>query len=90
MNWPKTPRLRELMTAAAKRLTMPLFLIQAANDYSIRPTLELAEALKDSDQVVWSKIFPAFGINEMEGHLLESRGGQLWAADVHKFLERYL
>jgi dienelactone hydrolase len=90
MNWPRTPRLREFMTEAAHRVAMPLFLVQAANDYSIRPTLELAESLKDTGRVVWSKIFPSFGINEMEGHLLESRGSQLWAEDVHRFLERYL
>ena len=39
---------------------------------------------------MWSKIYPAFGINPNEGHLFESRGAQIWAADVRHFLERYL
>jgi hypothetical protein len=78
------------MIAAAARIAMPLFLIQAANDYSIRPTRELAASLADSPRPVWSRIYPAFGINPMEGHLLESRGAMIWGDDVRLFLERYL
>jgi hypothetical protein len=39
---------------------------------------------------VWSKIFPAFGVTPLEGHLLESQGAILWSADVRRFLERHL
>lgn len=90
MNWDKGENLRKRMTEAAHRVVSPLFLIQAANDFSIRPTLELAEALKDHPTPVRSKIYPAFGMDSMEGHSLESRGQLLWADDVHRFLERYL
>lgn len=90
MNWDRAPALREAMIAAAAKVTMPLFLIQAANDYSIRPTPELAASLKDSLHPVESKVYPAFGINPNEGHLFESRGAQLWAEDVRCFLERWL
>ena len=34
-----------MLEAMAQRLTQPIFLIQAANDYSIRPTLELAASV---------------------------------------------
>jgi dienelactone hydrolase len=90
MNWDRTPRLRELMLAAAQRLTQPVFFIQAENDYSIRPTRELAASLEGTGKIVWSKVYPPFGANPMEGHLLESRGAPIWSADVHRFLERYL
>lgn len=90
MNWDRTPRLRALMTEAGHRVRCPLFLIQAQNDYSIRPTLELAEALGGTARPVWSRVYPAFGINPMEGHLFESRGATLWAEDVKRFLECYL
>jgi dienelactone hydrolase len=90
MNWDRTPRLRESMIAAAARVTMPLFLIQAANDYSIRPTKEIAESLKDSGRVVWSKIYPDYGFLPWEGHLFESTGQRFWAPDIHRFLELYL
>jgi dienelactone hydrolase len=90
MNWDRAAILRAGMTAAAAQVTMPLFLIQAENDYSIRPTLELAASLKDSPRPVESRVYPAFGINPNEGHLFESRGAQLWSEDVRRFLERWL
>ena len=89
MNWDRTPALRELMTSAALRLSMPVFFIQAENDYSIRPTRELAAAL-EGKKVMQSRVFPVFGVNHHEGHLLESRGPTVWAADVRRFLERHL
>jgi len=90
MNWDRTPGLRRLMTEAALRLTMPVFFIQAANDYSIRPTIELAAALEGTSKVMQSRVFPAFGVNSHEGHLLESQGPTVWRTDVRRFLERYL
>jgi hypothetical protein len=35
-------------------------------------------------------VFPAFGVNAHEGHLLESQGPTVWSAEVRRFLERYL
>lgn len=90
MNWDRAPLLRETLLAAAARLTMPIFLIQAANDYSVRPTLELGAALAAMGKIAQAKIYPAFGVNHHEGHLLESRGPTIWAKDVHQFLERHL
>jgi dienelactone hydrolase len=90
MNWDRTPTLRQLMTDAARRLTMPVFFIQAANDHSIGPTRELPRALAGRGQIVQHRIYPAFGVNAHEGHLLESRGSVIWAADVRHFLECHL
>jgi dienelactone hydrolase len=90
MNWDRTPGLRKLMLDAAQKLTAPIFFIQAENDYSIRPTIELAASLAGTRKVVESKIYPAFGANNHEGHLLESRGPAVWAEDVRHFLERHL
>jgi dienelactone hydrolase len=90
MNWDRTPALRRLMTDAARRLAMPVFFVQAANDYSIRPTRELAAALEGTGKIVEARIFPAFGVNAHEGHLLERSGSAVWGAAVRRFLERYL
>lgn len=90
MNWDNTPRLRDLMLTAAKRVSVPLFLLQAENDYSIRPTKELAASLAGSATPVWSKIYPPYGFLPWEGHLVESTGQHIWAPDVHRFLELYL
>ena len=90
MNWDRTPGLRHRMTDAALRLTMPVFFIQAANDYSIRPTIEIAAALEGTGKIVQSRVYPPFGINAHEGHLLESSGPVVWGADLRRFLERHL
>lgn len=90
MNWDRTPALRELMTQAALRLSMPVFFIQAANDYSIRPTMELSRAVAATGKWMEGRVFPRFGVNAHEGHLLESRGPTIWAAQVRRFLERHL
>lgn len=90
MNWDRAPGLRKLMLDAAARLTMPVFFIQAENDYSIRPTRELTASLEGTGKIAQSKVYPAFGVNAHEGHLLESRGPMIWAADVRHFLERHL
>jgi dienelactone hydrolase len=90
MNWEAAPGLRAIMLAAAARLTMPVFFIQAENDYSIGPTRELPAAAAAAGKIVQSRIFPAFGVNAHEGHLLERSGPTVWAADVRRFLERHL
>jgi dienelactone hydrolase len=90
MNWDRTPALRAMMTEAARRLVVPVFFLQARNDYSVRPTLELAAELANTGQIVQSRVYPEFGVNHYEGHLLESRGPTVWAPDVRHFLERHL
>ncbi len=90
MNWDRTPRLRQLMTEAALRLQRPMFFIQAATDYSIRPTVELAAALAGAGKEIQSKVYPEYGFNRDEGHLFESTGQLLWGPDVRQFLERWL
>ena len=90
MNWEIAPLLREYLLSEAAKLTQPIFFAQAENDFSIRPTLELAESAKKAGKVVYHRIYPAFGLTHMEGHLLCGQGGQVWAEDIRWFLEKYL
>jgi dipeptidyl aminopeptidase/acylaminoacyl peptidase len=90
MNWERTPALRARMLAAARELSHPIFFIQAANDYSIGPTLALAQSLEGAGKVVESRIYPQWGLTPEEGHLFESRGAQIWGTEVRRFLERWL
>jgi len=90
MNWEVAPLLRGYLLSEAARLTQPIFFAQAENDFSIRPTLELAESAKRAGKEVYSKMYPPFGLTHMEGHLLCGEGGQVWAEDIRWFLEKYL
>ncbi len=90
MNWDRAPVLRQTMIDAALALTQPIFLIQAANDYSTAPTLELAASLGKAGKPHQAKVFPGFGASHDEGHFFERLGPQVWGPDIRGFLERYL
>ena len=90
MNWDRTPGLRALMHAAAGRLTQPVFFLQAANDYSVRPTHELAAGLDGSGKVVRAKVFADLGLTRDEGHFLYRDGTAIWGPEVRDFLEDHL
>ncbi len=90
MNWERTPLLRETMLSAARRLAVPLYLIQAENDYSTAPTREIATELQRLGKVHQAKVFPAFGLTADEGHLFAGNGAMIWAREVRAFLGRWL
>lgn len=90
MNWERTEHLRELLHTAAAQLTQPIFFLQADNDYSTRPTVELAAGLEGTGKVVRSRVYPALGLSKDEGHFLYRDGTLLWGPDVHDFLEEHL
>jgi carboxymethylenebutenolidase len=90
MNWEIAPALREKMLDAARTAVPPIFFIQAANDYSAAPTPALALARAAVGKPVQSTVYPPFGSNPEEGHLLERSGFAIWARDVQRFLERHL
>jgi dienelactone hydrolase len=90
INWDHTPGLRSLMLDAAARVACPIFFIQAATDYSTRPTVELAAAARAAGVTVAEKVFQAWGLTHDEGHLFERNGPHVWGPDVRRFLERWL
>ncbi len=90
MNWDRNPAIAEFMVQAARKVQMPILFAQAANDFSIRPTQELAAALEGTTVRYSAMIYPAFGHTPYEGHFLAGRGAQLWGPDVRRFLEKHL
>ncbi len=90
MNWEIAVNLKTFLLNEAEKLTKPIFFAQAENDFCIAPTTALAEAAKRFNPSVFQKIFPPFGITNMEGHFLCGQGGPVWQDDIHWFLEKYL
>lgn len=90
MNWDRNPVIAAHMVEAAKQVKMPIFFAQAANDFSVRPTREIAEALTATQVPFQAKIYPAFGHTPYEGHFLAGRGAQVWGPDMRHFLEKHL
>ena len=90
MNWDRNPSIAAYMVEAAKKVRIPIFFAQAANDFSVRPTQEIAAALTGTDVPFEAKIYPAFGHTPNEGHFLSSRGPLVWGPDMRRFLEKNL
>jgi dienelactone hydrolase len=90
MNWEIAPRLKAYLLEQIERLTQPIYFAQAENDFSVGPTRELTNAAKGAGKTVFGKIYPPFGLTQMEGHLLCGQGAPVWAEDIRWFLEKYL
>jgi dienelactone hydrolase len=90
MNWDRNSLLVERLLRAVVATTRPLFLAQAENDFSLRPTIEMRDVLKRAGRAHVARIYPPFGATSMEGHYLAGRGSQIWSEDVRHFLERHV
>jgi dienelactone hydrolase len=88
--WRGSPDLRARLLAAASRATIPVFFLQAANDYDLTPNRVLSEEVRRAGQSVEIKTYPAFGFNAQEGHSFCWRGVNIWGPDVLNFIKSNL
>jgi carboxymethylenebutenolidase len=85
--WRGSPDLRTRLMAAASRATIPVFFLQAENDYDLTPNRVLSEEVRRTGQSVKIKTYPTFGSSAQEGHSFCWRGMNIWGPDVLKFIE---
>ena len=90
MTWRESPDLRARLTAAASKATIPVFFLQAENDYDLMPNRVLSEEVRKTGKSVETKIYPAFGFGPRDGHSFCWRGMNIWGPDVLKFIEANL
>jgi dienelactone hydrolase len=91
MSW--NPVLAERLKEAVRHARAPVFLIQAANDYSIEPSKVLGAELDQRGAPNHAKLYPAFGTTTQQGHgAFGSRaaGIAIWSPDVLAFLKGLL
>lgn len=84
-NWQHSPDLRARMTQAVQHSQMPIFFIQAKNDYDVSPSRDLASAMDKSAKPHAIQIFPSFGKSNQEAHEFCVHGGEIWAPQVFSF-----
>ena len=89
-NWQHSPDLRLRMTQAVQHSQMPIFFIQARNDYDVSPSRDLAAAMEKSSKPHALQIFPAFGKSNQDAHEFCIHGGEIWAPQVFSFLTQAL
>jgi len=88
MTWGGSTEIQERLIAAVTRATVPVFLIQAENDYNLAPSRALAAALERAGKRYQAKIYPPYGTTAEDGHGgFCGRGVEVWGGDVLSFLE---
>lgn len=88
--WRGSSSLRSRLTAAATKATMPVFFLQAENDYDLTPNRVLSEEVRKSGKPVEAKVYPAFGTGPRDGHSFCVRSTKTWGSDVLQFIETHL
>jgi dienelactone hydrolase len=86
-SWEHSPQLRARLIAAVGRTTVPIFFIQAENDYSIAPAKELSAEMERLGKPHRIKIYPSIGQTASEGHDFYYLGLSIWEPDVFAFLD---
>jgi len=88
--WNAASSLRSRLAEAARNAKMPVFFLQAENDYNLTPNRVLSEEVRKAGQPVETKVYPAFGTGPRDGHSYCVRGTKTWGPDVLRFIEIHL
>jgi carboxymethylenebutenolidase len=88
LSWMQSPDLRERMLRSVRAARVPIYLIQAENDYDLNPSRALAQEMEQAKKPHQLKIFPAHGSSAREGHDFCVSGGKVWESEVFSFLEQ--
>jgi len=87
MSWASAPELQERMKQAARAARVPVFFVQAENDFNTAPSLVLSEEMRRAGKPVRVHVFPANGVTHEEGHGFCAGGeNPAWGDEVLEFL----
>ena len=86
-SWDGSPGLRDRLIESLSTLSVPVMLIQAANDYSLSPSSAMESELSRLSKPHVRKIYPAFGDTPTDGHNFLYFDVARWEQDVFAFLE---
>ena len=91
MSWERNFEIHDRLIDAVDRAKAPVFLIQAENDYSLGPSHALAKEASKKRKDFQSKVYPAFGKSNQDGHWgFCSTATAVWGDDVLAFLESHM
>ncbi|OQP59581.1 hypothetical protein A3860_36945 [Niastella vici] len=89
MMWDGSEDGREWMKKLAAQATVPVYFIQAENDFSIQPSIQEAAEMEKAGKTYKIKIYPPRGTQAKDGHMFV-RDGDIWGPEVFAFLDKYL
>lgn len=86
-SWPVSPPLRARLLSAVAHIAVPVFILFAANDYSIAPARALAAEMARLGKPHQLKIYAPVGRTAQEGHGFIHLRVAVWERDVFAFLD---
>jgi carboxymethylenebutenolidase len=86
-SWDLAPQLQTAMIRAVQGAKMPIFFLQAENDWNLAPTRTLSAAMKEAGNSYVAKIYPPYGKSHQDGHTFGYFGSAVWEDDVFQFLD---
>jgi len=90
-SWAGNPILRALLVTAVDRAQVPIFFLQAMNDYNTAPSLVLSAEMERVGKPYQLKIYPPYGTTVDDGHGgFCTNAADVWGAEVLAFLRTYI
>lgn len=84
-------KVQRRLLQAARQAPIPIFLLQAHNDYSLGPSEVLGPVITQKGPPNRAKVYPAFGTTTGDGHAgFSMNGEEIWGPDVLAFLNSVL
>ena len=90
ITWPDAPALQDLLIDSVGRSEVPLFLIQAWDDFHLTPTYVLGGVLAAAAKPHETRVYGPIGTERGNGHGVFNNAVDLWAPDVRRFLTRWM
>ncbi len=90
MMWHRAPAMQAALLAAVGQAKVPLFLIQAANDFTLAPLYAMGAELAGQGKPHEARVYAPVGSTNLDGHLFIRSSVAVWGPDVQRFLERWL
>lgn len=90
MMWDSSVAVQGWMKGIARKARIPVYFIQAENDFSIQPSVQMAAVMQEAGKPHQSKIYPPSGATKMNGHMFVWRGVAIWRKDAFEFLKQHL
>ncbi|MDB6025524.1 MAG: dienelactone hydrolase [Verrucomicrobiales bacterium] len=86
--WSDRQDLQKAFVNSVRESKVPIFLIQAQNDFCLGPSEVLGAELAHKGDLSFSKVYPPFGTTREQGNTFAVAGSSVWGDDVFKFLQR--
>ncbi len=91
MMWQTHAAVRQRLLDAVRGSKIPVFFLQAANDFDTAPTTVLSAEMAGLGKPHRGRVFAAFGSTPMAGHAgFCNRAQSVWGADVLEFLAEHV